>query len=295
MSSCREMDRIRLPTMSWLSMGLRSRTLMTIERRLETDQPRMVDVLANDLFPDGMVDSASVRLLSPPAHGRAEVNPETGSISYAPDAGFLGVARLQYCVADMYGNESPPATVTITVLDLANHPWQNPQEPFDTTADGIISPIDVLAVIDHLNRFGAGPLQTDLVQAIFPPFYLDVSGDDSVSPIDVLWVIEHLNQGTGGEGEANPARSVDGWQALSQNSMPNPQGTGVSQVPKLQERLALADPRNSDWRDTGNVLGIGCQAVIAHSDVDWRYPPRHDWLLEELEVSLVDLTSELNG
>lgn len=53
----------------------------------------------------------------------------------------------------------------------------------DTNDDSIVSPVDVLLVVNHLNTSPAAPYQ----------LLLDVNRDQLVSPIDVLLVINYLN------------------------------------------------------------------------------------------------------
>ncbi len=59
-------------------------------------------------------------------------------------------------------------------------PWTNPLDRFDVNADGMISPIDAINVI---NRIGA--------PRAAPPF-ADVTGDGAVGPLDALQVINRL-------------------------------------------------------------------------------------------------------
>ncbi|MEZ6115361.1 MAG: dockerin type I domain-containing protein [Pirellulaceae bacterium] len=71
-------------------------------------------------------------------------------------------------------------------------PWQNSMNRLDVNADGHVSPIDALEVINRLNTFGAGSLDTPQ-EFDTPPPYLDVNGDNFLSPIDALDVINFLN------------------------------------------------------------------------------------------------------
>ena len=79
-------------------------------------------------------------------------------------------------------------------------PWRNQVNKFDVNVDSVISPIDVLLVINYLNGGG----NTALAAITNPPRttgpYYDVSGDRFVSPLDPLLVINWLNR-PGGEGE----------------------------------------------------------------------------------------------
>lgn len=68
--------------------------------------------------------------------------------------------------------------------------WTNLLDRYDINADGQVSPQDVLAAINELNRTGPRLLQG--VNAA-PP-YLDVTRDLLLTPLDVLLVICYLNQ-----------------------------------------------------------------------------------------------------
>lgn len=73
--------------------------------------------------------------------------------------------------------------------------------PEDVNLDFVVSPIDALQVINHLNNLG--PLSFNSEGEATngqAASYLDVNGDNEVSPIDALLVINHLN----GEGETDP-------------------------------------------------------------------------------------------
>jgi hypothetical protein len=80
--------------------------------------------------------------------------------------------------------------------------WQNPDNQFDVDGDGIVAPIDVLKLINEINRDGARELSrpNDLAT------YWDVSGDGFISPLDVLQVINVINSSASlaeGEGTAH--------------------------------------------------------------------------------------------
>lgn len=75
--------------------------------------------------------------------------------------------------------------------------WQNVQQPVDTTGDEIVSSMDVLVVINEINRRGS-----TLDAATLPPlpplsgdfFWYDVQCDGLITPSDVLLVINYINQ-----------------------------------------------------------------------------------------------------
>lgn len=84
-------------------------------------------------------------------------------------------------------------------------PHQNSILSTDVNADGQVTPLDVLVVINSLARNGSGSLQ-----GVNVPFkqYVDVNGDLDLTPIDVLQVINFLRRGGSGEGEFSAPRVI---------------------------------------------------------------------------------------
>jgi Dockerin type I domain len=84
-------------------------------------------------------------------------------------------------------------------------PHQNSVLSTDVNADGQVTPLDVLIVINSLARNGSGSLQ-----GISVPYrqHVDVSGDLELSPIDVLQVINYLRREGSGEGEFYAPRVI---------------------------------------------------------------------------------------
>jgi hypothetical protein len=83
-------------------------------------------------------------------------------------------------------------------------PLQNRRSIYDVDDDNTTSPLDVLYLVNALNRYGS----TIDVRSYQPmPPYLDVNGDFVVSPIDVLLVVNNLNLKSQGEGELLSERS----------------------------------------------------------------------------------------
>lgn len=96
------------------------------------------------------------------------------------------------------------ADATINTLDLETL-WHNPLSPLDVNDDGAVSPLDVLLVINFLNR-ARGPV-AHLVRTGVSAQFLDTSNDGNLSPVDALLVLNHLNRRSNGEGEPSEARS----------------------------------------------------------------------------------------
>ena len=80
--------------------------------------------------------------------------------------------------------------------------WQNPKERTDVDNDGTTSPLDVLVVINDLNRNGNRRLDIPTTDSLF----LDTDNDGSVSPLDVLVIINWINLR-----ETPPVGSVNGY------------------------------------------------------------------------------------
>ena len=178
--------------------------------RTNIGTPVVIDVLRNDSDPDGTLNRGSVTIASGPDVGSAAVQAD-GSIRYSPAAGFGGTATLQYSVQDNDGLSSNLATVTIIVGGSIH---QNPSNNLDVNADGSISPIDVLILVNDINFNGARVLPSTLPT---PP-YLDPNGNGSIDPLDILLIINYINdRGNAGAGEGEVSMADLGYsQELAQ-------------------------------------------------------------------------------
>jgi hypothetical protein len=65
------------------------------------------------------------------------------------------------------------------------------KEYYDVNRDGIVSPADLLIVIDYINRQTAS--QTNVFE-MPPDWWLDMSGDGIISPADIILLIDELNR-----------------------------------------------------------------------------------------------------
>lgn len=161
------------------------------------NEPVIINVLSNDTDPDGSLDPSSVEVILPPGFGTTEVLPD-GRIRFTPETDFAGVVTFTYVVSDNMGLRSNEATVTVRVR---NSRWQNATNNLDVNADGRISAIDALLIINYLNS-GQPRFLPD--SNFVPPPFVDVNGDERVTAVDALLVINELNRrsaGGGGEGE----------------------------------------------------------------------------------------------
>lgn len=137
-----------------------------------------------------------------------QVTQPTTTISYlVPSSAVVGqtYARVrlstdQAAVANPNG-AAPDGEVEDHVLTIQANPFTNASNNLDVSGDGVVSPIDVLQVVNYLNTPG-NPTTLSLPAPGVAPF-LDVNGDGVVAPIDALLIVNYLNSlGSGGEGES---------------------------------------------------------------------------------------------
>jgi len=79
------------------------------------NKPVVINVLANDIDPDGILPHNTITLVSGPSNGTAALNPATGNITYRPGANFTGVDTFRYNVTDIEGKTTGNVDVTINV------------------------------------------------------------------------------------------------------------------------------------------------------------------------------------
>jgi hypothetical protein len=124
-------------------------------------------------------------------------------------------------------------------VTISGPPFQNPVNILDVTADGSVSPIDALRIINFINRYSGNPYFTGapnfgnmpLPNPFAPtaPDYLDTNGDGFVSPADANRVITFLNANApppSGEGEGER----DGMASAFRSSITGPVTTADAMV-----------------------------------------------------------------
>jgi Ca2+-binding RTX toxin-like protein len=84
---------------------------------LKEDTTTTVNVLANDVDPEGNLDPSTVRVLTGTRNGTATANPD-GTVTYKPNANFNGSDSFTYEVCDTDGDCSNAATVKMTVTPV---------------------------------------------------------------------------------------------------------------------------------------------------------------------------------
>jgi hypothetical protein len=187
-------------------------------------------VLANDSDIEG--NSFTARVFSQPRFGSVAINLD-GTFLYTPGAGAVqGVTdSFQYQAIDSQGGLSLPATVNIKITAPPPARHQNQLLNQDVNADGFVSPIDVLLIINYINFSGQSSIST--VGLPDPPPYRDANGDNFISALDVLEVINYINRrGNGGAGEGEGEQSNAGNSSLlwSQNVLRDGTNVGTTMV-----------------------------------------------------------------
>ncbi len=174
-------------------------TLVTTDPRGLVGGTQDDGVLANDRDPEG--DTMTAILVDAPKFASAFTLNPNGTFTYSHrfSAGRQ-TDTFTYQATDGTGS-SAVTTVTIDIGAPPPPPHQNPTEAMDVNADGFISPIDALLIINFLNNNDGDGSVGSLPP---PPPYRDVNGDNFITPIDALMVINILNNSlaSGGEGEA---------------------------------------------------------------------------------------------
>lgn len=88
----------------------------------EEDTSVLIDVLANDEGTGLQLDAASVSISQAPAHGSAQVNTISGTITYTPQADFNGSDSFSYTVEDISYGTSAEIPVSLTVNAINDAP-----------------------------------------------------------------------------------------------------------------------------------------------------------------------------
>ena len=171
-------------------------------------------LLGNDYDPDGdTITYNGPAVVTTTNSATVQVNPDgTFTYNFGPNLALLSIGdtdTFTYTIVDSTGRESDtinPATVTITYEASA---YQNPIAGLreDVNADGFVTPLDALVVINFLEAQGSASVPVSLIGSA-PPDYLDTTGNGLVTPQDALDVIDVLALLGGGSGEGEFASQL---------------------------------------------------------------------------------------
>ena len=179
-------------------------------------------LLGNDYDPDGdTITYNGPAVVTTTNSATVQVNPDgTFTYNFGPNLALLSIGdtdTFTYTIVDSTGRESDtinPATVTITYEASA---YQNPIAGLreDVNADGFVTPLDALVVINFLEAQGSASVPVSLIGSA-PPDYLDTTGNGLVTPQDALDVIDVLALLGGGSGEGEFASQLRNQQIPAQ-------------------------------------------------------------------------------
>ncbi len=175
----------------------------------------------------------------------ADISPLHDSLTFDPVVP-VGFDRIRF-------GFSGPLTIT-PVGNLGGGEFTNLQLPQDVNADGFVSPIDALVVINALNsgrRVSTGSGEGENGTKMF----IDVNGDNNLSPIDALLVINYLNSirsAAAGEGEGEASGQL--LQVLSSG------GLATSTLVKVDGNVQSVTPETNSQAATATTLSATHEA-----------------------------------
>lgn len=113
-------DAVSLPATVTVSVVVKTPQVAADTAVTAEDTPVTINVQANDVRGDLPINVASVFINSQPANGTIQINTSTGAVIYTPNPGFADAFdTFTYSIADISGNRSTPATVTVDVFSRA--------------------------------------------------------------------------------------------------------------------------------------------------------------------------------
>jgi hypothetical protein len=204
----------------------------------------------------------------------------------------------------LVGNFDPPISSSSTGLgEPGGNSHTNFDNPLDVNADGFVTPLDAVIVINHLNNNGSERLTGYTHVAPF----IDVNTDGFVAPIDPLLVVNYLNanssanQGAPNSGEGEWAERVAsiifveqtelklaaqtgnnlGWAQASDTTSQQEASESKADSPLVNR---VFDGNDDFWR----------QAAMGQQPVQAARPLIDDDSSEESEQSLLDQLAEEN-
>jgi len=164
---------------------------------------------------------------------------------------------------------APDGEVEDYYTTIRRNPYTNPSNFLDVNADGFVSPIDVLQLVNYINTTGGGrlPFPTTLV---VPP-YLDVDGDGFVSPLDVNTVISFINLRGGGEGEGegSSAASDDTWISAASLAAPSVEFSKSSNTASVVRQQSSVAGRMKSLDEYLAALPSEIGPTLAVDSLDW--------------------------
>ena len=140
--------------------------------------------------------SSNTALIADPAVSYTSANP-TGTVSFTPLAGNYGSGTITVTIEDggldndlATSEDNASVNTTFDVTVNRGNFWHNDSLPEDVNADGFVSALDALLIINQLNESGASEVPRN--RPTDSPM-VDVNDDQWVSPQDAIHIINVLN------------------------------------------------------------------------------------------------------
>lgn len=158
-----------------------------------------LDVLANDIVLGEGPQSVTISAVIPDdSDADIQVSANGTKLMYRPASGYVGADRFRYEIRDAAGFTD---TALVEVNVVKPPLWQNTDAPNDVNMDGLVTPLDVLEIINAINSKSVPQALPNPATQVQPPPFVDVNGDGLLTPLDVLIVVNQLNSDYGAEGE----------------------------------------------------------------------------------------------
>lgn len=148
--------------------------------------------------------------------------------------------------------------------------WRNRRLNVDVNEDGDVNPLDVLLVINELNRGNSPDLLQRLSELdINQPLFVDSDGDGYLTPLDALIVINYLNTRSNeanGEGEGGNLGSIPNMEL----AMSIPNIIPASQPPSLSPAVRT----DGDYGSLHSVRSVAAESTerTLGTASDYQYP-----------------------
>ncbi|PQO40862.1 Ig-like domain-containing protein [Blastopirellula marina] len=137
---------------------------------LTEDAPVVFSPLGNDNTANGDFELDTFRVTSSPTVGELSYDSTTGEVTYTPPADYNGSVSFQYTIANEFGLEATPATVTLLVAAINDAP-----EAFDDVFHADRESATLLPVLRNDDK-GAENELYDPVIIVLPSAYSNAGG-----------------------------------------------------------------------------------------------------------------------
>ncbi len=193
---------------------------------------------------------------------------QSGTVTFAPSAttatiavavnGNLYADPAKFFFINLSGANGAYISPSQAVGTIQNNhvaSWVNPVNALDVNGDGIITPLDALAIINYLNLNGSGTLPAAPTGA---HSFFDANGDGNITPIDALQVINFLNA-QAKSAVASPQIATASSNAEAANAANSPVATSPVTMSPVTTSALVAANRRQQHRDRCDCFRSTCR------------------------------------